>query len=979
MLTKDEFLTNLQNSSRDYQLLIDQTYRKNNGIYYTDVKLAIYLIDELFELNADLKSEKICKKTFLEPCVGIGIFVFAYLCKLTEFLSKEQILEAISNVYVVDIDKNAIKKYLTNLNAFCGEVLGVAFNIKEYEKNNTSSHLLFSQRGEKFKYYSINDSFPNHVGAFDIVITNPPYKNLKAEANKFADKEEYEKEKKYYLDISRFAKKEFNYSTDGVLNIYKLFVEEIIDKYSTDEANVILLIPTTILTDASCSKIRSLIAKKGSYQSINCIDENNKIFDGAQALTSLLIKKGADIHSFRIDTHFEINNKHDYQIINYEKGEKANNEIVVLSDNEQRTISLLSRHHTVKELNFIINKRGELDMTANSNSITNSKTPYVMLRGKNIGEYHVKNSPISYATSDFVKKSSKKVFIEADRIACQQISNMAKNKRLVFSYIPRNVVLGNSCNFIACLENNYSIDIYYLLGLMNCSVMNWFFKLKSSNNHVNNYEIDEFPIPVKPRKKIEAISKLVKKVINREYNDFSVIDKMCNELLVGDYLKIEHNEQNQSSNSEESILKRFKSDICFITKENMSEEKARRLLDCDLKSGELKMLIDMPSDDLAKKAIIGIVEKYQKIQKYGLLNHTTYKLSDLDMEMIKCVPQGGNWKNIKPEIIQKSKRLIRIAQTGGRTTLYGRIDYSKPAYTITTYFNRPGNGTYVHPVHDRVISVREAARIQSFDDDYYFYGSKSDYLDQIGNAVPPLLAKAIASKIISKIEIKNSLDLFVGAGGLTSGFEQAGVKSVCGCDIVLNACVTLKINNPHIDVICGDLTLQETKNRIYNSISNKAIDLICGGPPCQGFSMAGKRFVDDPRNKLFKEYLDILKNVMPKVFVMENVDGMKSMQQGKIYQEILSSFESAGYSVEGKLLMANDYGVPQKRKRLIIIGVRNDLHVDPRELYPNPTEKQVSAFDAIGDLETIPCSQDATYSDNVKKSVYVKYLRRNII
>ena len=516
---------------------------------------------------------------------------------------------------------------------------------------------------------------------------------------------------------------------------------------------------------------------------------------------------------------------------------------------------------------------------------------------------------------------------------------------------------------------------------MNCSVMNWFFKLKSSNNHVNNYEINEFPVPIKPKKKIEKISKLVKFTIeNNDSSDLEKIDKMCCELLLGNMNDDETIEgESKMHKEQDTLLNRFKTDLSYLIGEKVTEEKSKKLLECDLKSGALKLLIDIPSDELSSKALTGLIEKYQKIQKYNLLNHISYKLSDLDLEMIRCVPQGGNWKNIKPEIIQKSQRLVRITQTGGRTTLYGRIDYTKPAYTITTYFNRPGNGTYVHPVHDRVISVREAARIQSFDDDYFFYGSKSDYLDQIGNAVPPILAKAIATKIMSKIDIKNSLDLFVGAGGLTSGFEQAGVHSVCGCDIILNACVTLKINNPHINVICGDLTLQETKDKIYKVLEKNRVDLICGGPPCQGFSLAGKRFVDDPRNKLFKEYLDILKHVMPKVFVMENVDGMKSMQQGKVYEEILNSFGEAGYKVEGRLLMANDYGVPQKRKRLIIIGVRNDINVIPSELYPDVIEQQVTAYDAISDLESIPCSADATYDNKVQQSKFIKHLRRKML
>ena len=981
MLSTKDFLNSLQKNSRHYQSSIDPTYRKNNGIYYTDVDLAVYLIDELFELNKELNDESICNKTFLEPCVGIGVFVFAYLSKLATFLSKKQMMTAIRNVFVVDIDSQAIDAYLKNLQRFCSEVLDEEIDVDEYKKTNTSCHLLFSQRDEEFKFYSMQESLPQHSGPFDIVVTNPPYKNLKAEMDKFDNEVDYQKERDYYSKISSYVKKNFNYSSDGVLNIYKLFVEQIIDSYSSKDANVILLIPTTILTDKSCIKLRKLISLYGSYQSINCIEENNKIFDGTQALSSLLIKKGATNNTFRIDTHFEINATHTYKNIVYESGSTDKNEIVVLSDGDSATLALLARHKKLKELDFITNKRGELDMTANSSSILNEETPFRLLRGKNIGEFFIRNDPISYASSSFVDKSTKREFIFSDRIACQQISNMAKEKRLLFAFIPKNFVLGNSCNFISCSNNKYSIDIYYLLGLMNCSVMNWFFKLKSSNNHVNNYEIDEFPIPIKPKRKIELISKLVKTLIeSKNLNESKQIDTLCNELLLGNISEEEKNEEaNEMSKSKKTLFERFQADVSSFLNEKISDEKAKKLLECDLKSGALNLILNVPSNELESKALFGLIEKYQRIIKYKLLNHITYKLSDLDLEMIKCVPQGGSWKDIKPEIVQKSKRLVRITQTGGRTTLYGRIDYSKPAYTITTYFNRPGNGTYVHPIHERVISVREAARIQSFDDDYFFYGSKSDYLDQIGNAVPPLLAKAIATKIKSKVDVKNSLDLFVGAGGLTSGFEQAGINSVCGCDIILNACVTLKINNPHIDVICGDLTLQETKDRIYKSIEKNRVDLICGGPPCQGFSMAGKRFVDDPRNKLFKEYLDILKHVMPKVFVMENVDGMKSMQQGKVYQEILKSFTEAGYQVEGRLLMANDYGVPQKRKRLIIIGVRNDLNINPSELYPDVIEKQITAFDAIGDLENIPCSADATYDETVKQSKFVKYLRRKML
>lgn len=315
----------------------------------------------------------------------------------------------------------------------------------------------------------------------------------------------------------------------------------------------------------------------------------------------------------------------------------------------------------------------------------------------------------------------------------------------------------------------------------------------------------------------------------------------------------------------------------------------------------------------------------------ALLNHTTFKLSDLDMEMIVNIPQGGNWQNIPDNIIKKSERLKKIKQTGGRTTLYGRLDYAKPSYTITTYFNRPGNGTYVHPIHNRVISVREAARLQSFCDDYYFVGNKSDILKQVGNAVPPLLAFQIAKQIKKQIDVSRSIDLFCGAGGMTQGFKYAGYKTILGIDFDKSACNTYKINNPEIDTICGDLTNNTTKELVINIAKREKVDLICGGPPCQGFSLAGKRFIDDPRNQLFKEYLYLVDNIKPKIFIFENVEGLLTFQQGKVYREILQEFSKIGYNISAKMLKASEFCVPQKRKRIIIIGIREDISIKPDE------------------------------------------------
>jgi len=362
-----------------------------------------------------------------------------------------------------------------------------------------------------------------------------------------------------------------------------------------------------------------------------------------------------------------------------------------------------------------------------------------------------------------------------------------------------------------------------------------------------------------------------------------------------------------------------------------------------------------------------------------IYNHITYPLSELDMQMVVSVPQGGNWKNIPTSI--PSKRLEQIRKSGGRTTLYGRLSWSKPSFTITTYFNRPGNGTYVHPTQNRVISAREAARLQSFPDDFIFSGSKGSLCIQIGNAVPPLLGYFLARKIKKYTKTKNVIDLFCGAGGLSKGFEWAGYNIIAANDNYKQACETYRVNHPNTIVIEGDITKKEVKKELFEAIQNKEIDIIAGGPPCQGFSHAGKRLVDDPRNFLFKEFVEIVKQVKPKVIVLENVEGILTMNSGKSFESIKESFRELGYKLEGKKLHAVRYGVPQKRKRVVIIGLLNGI---PNECYPDEViqdeSKYLTVREAIDDLPEITVNGGSHAIEEITESNsdYQKFLAGKI-
>lgn len=363
-----------------------------------------------------------------------------------------------------------------------------------------------------------------------------------------------------------------------------------------------------------------------------------------------------------------------------------------------------------------------------------------------------------------------------------------------------------------------------------------------------------------------------------------------------------------------------------------------------------------------------------------LHNHTVSKVSALDMRMILCIPEGGNWKDISLDI--PSKRLEGIRKTGGRTTLYGRIDRNKPSYTINTYITRPGNGTFIHPIHDRLITPREAARLQSFPDKYVFYGAKTHIATQIGNAVPPLLAFAVANEIKKYLSSYNTIDLFSGAGGMGYGFKEAGFNIIAANDVFKEAAITYRKNNPTVDFIEGSITDIDIKNKIIDIAKRKSVDVIIGGPPCQGFSLAGKRLSDDPRNLLYKEFVSIVNELKPKVFVMENVPGILSSNGGKTFKSIQDEFSILGYSVIAKQLLSADYGVPQKRKRVFIVGVYNQECIFNPVKIINDEKKYATVDDAISDLYNLSplINKDelVKYTNLPAKTAYQEYLRGNL-
>lgn len=200
------------------------------------------------------------------------------------------------------------------------------------------------------------------------------------------------------------------------------------------------------------------------------------------------------------------------------------------------------------------------------------------------------------------------------------------------------------------------------------------------------------------------------------------------------------------------------------------------------------------------------------------------------------------------------------------------------------------------------------------------------------------------------------VDLFCGAGGLSKGLEMAGLEGICGLDWFDEAGQTYSRNFNH-PFLNGDIKLPENKRRFYDVVKQRLqgrqLSLVAGGFPCQGFSMAGNRIVDDPRNSLYKELIEIVKTLQPEFVLCENVKGLRSMLGGAVERKIVDDFQKIGYQVNVTTLCAADYYTPQKRERVIFIGNR----IGVKNFHPKPILEPadyVTTGQAIGDLMNHP-------------------------
>lgn len=346
------------------------------------------------------------------------------------------------------------------------------------------------------------------------------------------------------------------------------------------------------------------------------------------------------------------------------------------------------------------------------------------------------------------------------------------------------------------------------------------------------------------------------------------------------------------------------------------------------------------------------------------------------LELIKLIPpDGGDRRALPSEIQLRCHSEVDKGATPGFTDVYGRLRWDTPSVTITAKSSTPSCGRFLHPEQHRNISVREAAILQGFPQEFSFDGPFVNQYRQIGEAVPPAFARCVAWHVLdffchpkkTTLPIPESerpkkrmdhkpgiglVDAFCGAGGLSLGFGAAGFDSIYAFDTDASAVNTFNSNLECVAEV-ADVTGPAIFERISRVFPAKQPYVIVGGPPCQGFSQQRRGEDDDGRNNLVLRYADVIAALprSPSAVVLENVTYLDSPRGEHILKEYIRLLEKIGFVTFRHDLNSADFGVPQLRRRILIVSIaeRFSRH------YSGPIALTPSRWPTIGEsLHDLP-------------------------
>lgn len=860
--------------------------------------------------------------SLLDPCVGSGVLLCAAL------------LQWPANRYarLVGIELDG------KLAQWASEVVARVATLVGYD-----GHLQIDQ-GDGLDYL-LELPAAGRAGSFDIII-NPPYGRLRFTADRATNDEtafvpDASKGgvhlQRLQRQVAEHAKQirnraEFFAGEKGILELSRVYFRACAENANVG-ARVSIITPDAWLCGNDGVPLRAFLCNHRLIERVVLIREDGRKFSTVNQATAITFLAKGQRDGFALESlHQQANGA---ERIEYSDLISAHGRQMVIPRIAGRELGVFKKLHSLRtfgQVNWITNARGEVDQTMQKAMFQAQPTDIRLVRGE-----HLERCVFRHASDDrkpgflvkekleqFLAGKPKAAHFDLWRIAGRQCSYAQQKRRLVFALVPPRHALGNSCNYLAISnEGGTPADHTYLvLGLLSSATLDWYFRATNSNNHVGNYEIDAFPFPA-TLEWAPTISAVVRQLIAASTagrTDHAEWLQLLLEALVG------------------------------LSYELVPETELRLVVeqvgDCDV-----ERVVNF-ANHLSRGVRLPVTGDM------GLaFNHSSPSLSALDKEIISHVPEGGNWQNIPEAVPSERLKQIRAmtAERGVvRTTYYGRLRRDQPAYTVNTYFNRPGNGTHIHPILDRTLTCREAARLQSFPDNYLFAGSEGAIRDQIGNAVPPLLAQAIGNKLRKFRRSGLCVDVFCGAGGLSLGLESAGWEIVAAIDYNREALDTYALNRPSdLEPAAGkrertalyrrDLqdraAFEDVLTRIARDLGGRELDLLVGGPPCQGFSHAGFRLADDKRNDLASIYLHMAECLRPRMFVLENVEGLLTFKRGQVLRDIRDTLRELGYRVADPVwrLGSEQYGVPQMRRRVFVVAtLEKSVDLEP----PNPTHER---------------------------------------
>lgn len=448
------------------------------GAVYTQSHIAKRIVDDTFaNLTVPLKDAKV-----LDFACGTGRF---YENIIPHFPNKKSAI--LHNVYALDIDITAL--YITRLKA-----LSFLDTISDNECITLCNHIAHKDGLRKNNsifpedmYISSSDFDGLTESGFDAIVSNPPYLVLKPNRTKAGvgciDK--IQEQVNYFRNCGIY-----HYSIEGMLNLYQLSIERMLQMLKPYGVLGVIC-PSTLFGDVSASKLRKYILLHNNVHNIRFFAEKTPLFENVNQATNIFILQRGGVSSDI--TISEENDVFDVNIGLVKELFPENLEIPTIKSTEWDILRKLSSMKKLKHISTIRNRRGELDLSLCRDYITTNKTLYRLVRGNMIGEAGIKDINGEYVKEDFLPTRSKdfqQFDLNRKRLICQQISNGGLRRRLKFIYCTSYDILGNSCNYISSDEDTLA----KLFLILNSSVLNWRFKITSSNNHINNYELDELPI-----------------------------------------------------------------------------------------------------------------------------------------------------------------------------------------------------------------------------------------------------------------------------------------------------------------------------------------------------------------------------------------------------------------------------------------------------------------------------------------------------